>query len=132
MSDGHRAVTPVRTARTHGLPFAEVILPFTVLRRLDCVLEPTKATLLQVYATRKDGAINPEPFLLKASGQHFYNTSRLDLRGRLGDADHIAQNLWEYLQGFSAPVRDIFEELIRKFAELSEQTAGDDPTAATR
>ncbi len=110
----------------------KVILPFTVLRRLDCVLEPTKATVLQVYATRKNGTITPEPFLLKASGQHFYNTSRLDLRGLLGDADHIAQNLWEYLQGFSAPVRDIFEELIRKFAELSEQTAGDDPTAATR
>lgn len=74
------------------------------------MLEPTKAKVLQVYATRKAGATTPEPFLLKASGQHFYNTSRLDLRGLLGDADHIAQNLWEYLQGFSAPVRDIFEQ----------------------
>ena len=149
--------------------YGKVILPFTVLRRLDCVLAPTKAKVLKVFADKQGGPINPEPFLLKASGQHFYNTSKLDLRGLLGDADHIAQNLWEYLQGFSAPVRDIFEqfefdkqvdrlnkanllylvterfaaidlhpdtvdnaqmgqifeELIRKFAELSNETAGE-------
>jgi type I restriction enzyme M protein len=149
--------------------YGKVILPFTVLRRLDCVLEATKAKVLEVHAARKNGPINPEPFLLKASGQHFYNTSPLDLRGLLGDADHIAQNLWAYLRGFSAPVRDIFEqfefdkqvdrlakanllylvterfaaidlhpekvsnaqmghvfeEMIRKFAELSNETAGE-------
>jgi type I restriction enzyme M protein len=55
-----------------------VILPFTVLRRLDCVLAPTKAAVLAELGVRTKAGLNPEPFLLKKSGQHFYNTSPLD------------------------------------------------------
>ncbi|MCA6328047.1 MAG: SAM-dependent DNA methyltransferase, partial [Phenylobacterium sp.] len=149
--------------------YGKVILPFTVLRRLDCVLEPTKAAVLAELEKRTKAGLNPEPFLLKAADQSFYNTSKLDLRTLLGDQDHIAENLRSYLQAFSPAVRDIFErfdfhtqidrldkagllylvtekfatidlhpdvvsnaqmgtvfeELIRRFAELSNETAGE-------
>ncbi|MCF8210827.1 MAG: type I restriction-modification system subunit M [Rhodoferax sp.] len=149
--------------------YGKVILPFTVLRRLDCVLEGTKADVLAEKATREKAGLNPEPFLLRKSGQFFYNTSSLDLKKLMGDQDHIGENLRAYLQAFSPAVRDIFEsfefhtqidklaksgllymvtekfatidlhpdavsnaemgavfeELIRKFAELSNETAGE-------
>ena len=149
--------------------YGKVILPFTVLRRLDCVLEATKPAVLAELAKRKQAGLNPEPFLLKKAGQLFYNTSPLDLKKLMGDQDHIGENLRAYLHGFSPAVRDIFEhfefhlqidrlaksgllylvtekfakidlhpdavsnaqmgdvfeELIRKFAELSNETAGE-------
>jgi len=150
--------------------YGRVILPFTVLRRLDGVLAPTKAKVLAEYKKKTDAGINPEPFLLRLVGKaKFYNTSPLDLPTLLGDQDHIRQNLYTYVQSFSPAVRDIFErfdfhaqverlakanllylvtekfaninlhpdavdnaqmglvfeELIRKFAELSNETAGE-------
>ena len=149
--------------------YGKVILPFTVLRRLDCVLEPTKSAVLAELEARKKAGLNPEPFLLRKSGQHFYNISPLDLKKLMGDQDHIAENLRSYIQAFSPAVRDIFErfefhaqvdrlakakllylvtekftnidlhpdavsntqmgavfeELIRRFAELSNETAGE-------
>ena len=59
--------------------YGKVILPFTVLRRLDCVLEATKADVLKEKQIREKAGLNPEPFLLRKSGQYFYNTSPLDL-----------------------------------------------------
>jgi type I restriction enzyme M protein len=53
--------------------YGRVILPFTVLRRLDCVLEKTKSAVLTELATRKKAGLNPEAFLLRKSGQFFYN-----------------------------------------------------------
>ena len=149
--------------------YGKVILPFTVLRRLDCVLEATKPAVLAELVVREKAGINPEPFLLRASKQLFYNTSPLDLKKLMGDQDHIGENLRAYMQAFSPAVRDIFEsfefhtqidklaksgllylvtekfanidlhpnvvsndemgtvfeELIRKFAELSNETAGE-------
>lgn len=149
--------------------YGKVILPFTVLRRLDCVLEPTKEAVLQEKSTREQVGLNAEPFLLRKSGQFFYNTSPLDLKKLMGDQDHIGENLRAYMQAFSPEVRDIFEsfefhtqidklakagllymvtekfanidlhpdvvsnaemgavfeELIRKFAEISNETAGE-------
>lgn len=149
--------------------YGKVILPFTVLRRLDCVLESTKPAVLAELRTREKAGLNPEPFLLRTSGQLFYNTSPLDLKKLMGDQDHIGENLRAYMQAFSPAVRDIFEsfdfhtqvdrlakssllylvtekfvnidlhpevvsnaqmgavfeELIRKFAELSNETAGE-------
>jgi type I restriction enzyme M protein len=149
--------------------YGKVILPFTVLRRLDCVLEPTKSAVLREKDTREKAGLNPEPFLLRESGQLFYNTSPFDLKRLMGDQDHIGENLRAYMQAFSPAVRDIFEsfefhiqidrlqkagllylvtekfanidlhpevvsnvqmgavfeELIRKFAELSNETAGE-------
>src|SRR5208283_3686572 len=89
--------------------YGKVILPFTVLRRLDCVLEPTKAAVLAELAKRQAAKINPEPFLLRKSGQLFYNTSPLDLKKLMGDQDSIGENLRAYIQAFSPAVRDIFE-----------------------
>ncbi|MFN9539771.1 MAG: N-6 DNA methylase, partial [Planctomycetota bacterium] len=149
--------------------YGRVILPFTVLRRLDCVLEPTKDAVLKEKAAREKAGIPPEPFLLRKSGQLFYNTAPMDMKRLMGDQDHIKENLYLYLQGFSPSVADIFEcfdfytqidrlhkakllylitekvagidlhpdtvsnaqmglvfeELIRKFAELSNETAGE-------
>lgn len=88
--------------------YGKVILPFTVLRRLDCVLESTKEAVLAEKAKREKANLNPEPFLLKKSGQFFYNTSPLDLKKLMGDQDHIGENLRAYMQGFSPAVRDTF------------------------
>src|SRR5580700_6151633 len=73
--------------------YGKVILPFTVLRRLDCVLEPTKQAVLAEHAKRSKTSVNPAPFLLNKSGVHFYNTSPLDLKKLMGDAGNIADNL---------------------------------------
>src|SRR3954452_5928294 len=89
--------------------YGKVILPFTVLRRLDCVLEPTRGAVLAELAAREKAGLNPEPCLLRKSGQLFYNTSPLDLKKLMGDQDHIGENLRAYVQGFSPSVRDIFE-----------------------
>src|SRR5512137_1867736 len=89
--------------------YGKVILPFTTLRRLDCVLAPTKAAVLAEHDVRLSLGINAEPFLLRKSGQSFYNTSPMDLKKLLGDQDHIRENLFSYIQAFSPEVRDIFE-----------------------
>src|SRR5260221_7755255 len=89
--------------------YGKVILPFTVLRRLDCVLEATKPAVLAELVKREKAGVNPEPFLLRTSGQLFFNTSSLDLKKLMGDQDHIGENLRAYIQAFSSPVRDIFE-----------------------
>src|SRR3978361_1721439 len=57
--------------------YGKVILPFTVLRRLDCVLEPTKQAALEEQATRTAQGLNPEPFIKRKTGQSFYNSSQL-------------------------------------------------------
>src|SRR5688572_24084606 len=73
--------------------YGKVILPFTVLRRLDCVLEASKPAVLAELAKRKKAGLDPEQFLRKASGQHFYNIDALDLKKLMGDQDHIRENL---------------------------------------
>jgi type I restriction enzyme M protein len=149
--------------------YGRVILPFTVLRRLDCVLQPTKGAVLTELAAKQAAGLNPEPFLLRKADQSFYNTDPLDLGKLMGDQDNIRANLVRYVEGFSPAVRDIFEqfefhaqidrlaktgllyqvtekfagidlhpdrvdnaamggvfeELIRKFAEISNETAGE-------
>ena len=60
--------------------YGKVILPFTVLRRLDCVLKSTKKEVLAEKEKREKAGLNAEPFLIKKSGQLFYNTSPLDLK----------------------------------------------------
>ncbi len=150
--------------------YGRVILPFTVLRRLDQVLAPTRQAVRDAaerFATSPDAL--RDRMLTKASGQAFYNTSKLDFESLLADPAHVAQNLVSYLNGFSASAHDvvdhflfeqqierldranllylvvqkfaaidlhpdrvknlemgyIFEELIRKFAEQSNETAGE-------
>src|SRR6478672_1674743 len=89
--------------------YGKVILPFTVLRRLDCVLEPTKAAVLAEQEKRTKAKVNPEPFLLRKADHLFYNSSPLDLKKLMGDQHHIGENLRAYVQAFSPAVRDIFE-----------------------
>ena len=89
--------------------YGKVILPFTVLRRLDCVLDATKPAVLTELAVREKAKLNPEPFLLKKSGHLFFNTSPRDMKKLMGDQDHIKENLFAYMQEFSPAVRDIFE-----------------------
>jgi len=150
--------------------YGKIILPFTVLRRLDCVLEKTKPDVLAEFETNKD--LPPEAldrFLVRKSGYQFYNTSKQTFSTALDDSAHAYANLTNYIGSFSDNVRDVFErfnfqatidrlneanllylvakkfaaidlhpnvvsnahmgtmfeELIRKFAELSNETAGE-------
>ena len=149
--------------------YGQVILPFLVLRRLECALEPTKAAVIEraeQFAGRVD---NVEPILQMASGYKFYNTSPLDLTKLLNDPGNVAANLRTYIAGYSpgaievlerygfddkitrldqagllyrivAKFADldlsehavsndamgyIFEELLRRFSEMSNETAGE-------
>ncbi|KAB7619596.1 type I restriction-modification system subunit M [Alkalilimnicola sp. S0819] len=148
--------------------YGRVILPFTLLRRLECVLEPSKDEVLRTAEqTRGQPEALADKLLLKASGQQFYNTSQLSL-GSLSDTQTF-DDLARYVQSFSPAARGIFdqfnfddfldqlnsadllylvvqrfaaidlhpkavdnytmglvfEELIRKFAESSNDTAGE-------
>lgn len=149
--------------------YGKVVLPFTLLRRLDCVLESTKADVLAEYEAKKSRDGSLYPFLIRKSKQSFYNTSPFDFQKLLGDSNNIKANLVSYINGFSDNARDIFERydfetqierldsanllfkvvqkfaaidlhpnvignadmglifewLIRKFAELSNETAGE-------
>ena len=73
--------------------YGKVILPFTVLRRIDCVLAPTKDAVLAEMELRKAQGLPVEQFLRKKSGQSFYNASRFDLNTLMGDQDNIGPNL---------------------------------------
>ena len=153
--------------------YGKVILPFTVLRRLDSVLAPTKKAVLdKAKKLREQARLKPAawpPVLASAAGQVFYNTSKFDFGSLADDPSHIAQNLAHYVNGFSprakeiiesfgfleqinrlekanllfliiqkfkeldvhpdrvsnAAMGSIFEELIRRFSEQSNETAGE-------
>ncbi len=90
--------------------YQDVILPLTVLRRLDCVLAPTKSKVLEVQAKYTGRIENPDRLLQGASGFAFYNTSRYDFAKLLADAPHIAQNLRNYIAGFSPNMREVLEK----------------------
>jgi type I restriction enzyme M protein len=149
--------------------YGKVILPFTVLRRLDSALESTKQAVLEVKKQNPTSGAQLDFLLQKASKYNFYNTSPYDLKKAAGDTTNLKANLLSYIDGFSANVRDIFdkydfdaqlakldendllllvtqkfsqidlhpdnvsniemglifEELIRQFAELSNETAGE-------
>lgn len=150
--------------------YGKVILPLTVLRRLDCVLQASKADVLKKYEQATAMKIqNLDPILNKVAGYSFHNRSNFDFDKLIADPNNIAANLRDYINGFSAEAREIieqfefenqinrmddnnllfmvikrfqeidlhpnkvssmemgylFEELIRKFAEISNETAGE-------
>jgi len=150
--------------------YGKVILPFTVLRRLDTLLQPTRKDVLAAYQKHKDKKPEVlEPILNNAAKAKFHNRSKFDFAELAKDHNNIANNLRHYINGFSISVREIieyfsfedqirkldeydllymivkrfaesngifkdvdsiqmgyiFEELIRKFAELSNETAGE-------
>ena len=151
--------------------YGDVILPFVVLRRLDCVLNGSKDEIIETYEKYKKDLDEEQvkPILLKTSGKNFYNVSQYDLSRLVQDSKNIERNFYNYVNGFSKNVRDIlenfqidkivsklnkndllfqlvdkfteidlhpqkvsnhemgyiFEELIRKFSEMSNETAGE-------
>jgi type I restriction enzyme M protein len=91
--------------------YQDVILPLTVLRRLDCVLTPSKEKVLRRQVDlRGRGLQDPDAQLRKASGLAFYNTSRYDFDKLLADAPHLAANLRNYIAGFSPNMREVLEK----------------------
>ncbi len=150
--------------------YRNVMLPLVVLRRLDCVLEPTKDKVLRKAENLKSGKVkNIEPILNKVARQKFHNKSPFTFEKLKGDPNNISSNLTNYMKGFSERARKIidhfkfekeieklekhdllykivskfceidlhpdkisnigmgyiFEELIRKFNEASNEEAGD-------
>ena len=90
--------------------YQDVILPLTVLRRLDCVLAPAKGDVLQRQGElRGRGLEDLDEQLRIASGFAFYNTSRYDFDRLLADAPNIAPNLRNYIAGFSQNMREVLE-----------------------
>ena len=90
--------------------YQDVILPLTVLRRLDCVLAPTKTRVLETNARLRDKLDNLDPQLRRTSGFAFYNTSLYDFELLLGDAPNLAANLRNYINGFSPNMREVVEK----------------------
>lgn len=90
--------------------YQDVILPLTVLRRIDCVLEPTKEKVLSEHAKYKDKLKDLDPVLRKASGFAFYNTSKYNFERLLDDPNNIAKNLNAYINGFSENMREVIEK----------------------
>ena len=103
--------------------YGKVILPFTLLRRLDCVLEPTKDAVLKEYDKRKGTGVDLYPFLTKKNGEKFYNTSTFTLPTLLDDPKHVRQNLVAYIGEFSDDARDVFErfKFVDRVAELDDK-----------
>ena len=154
----------------HPNQYKDVMLPLTVLRRLDCVLADTKDEVLKTIEKHEGGKVkNVDPILCRVTGMPFYNRSLFTFEKLKGDSPHIAANLINYIKGFSSRALDIldhfgieeqvaklekadrlylvvskfcdidlhpalvsnldmgyiFEELIRRFNEVSNETAGD-------
>ena len=149
--------------------YGRIILPFVVLRRLDCVIEQDKKQAIEIYNSLKDSIDNPEPAVLNKLKLNFYNISNYDLEKLKSDPTNIKQNFENYIQGFSENVRDIvknfnlqplvdklheneklyllidkyttvdlhpdtidnhqmgtiYEELLRKFSEMTNEESGD-------
>jgi type I restriction enzyme M protein len=102
--------------------YQDVILPLTVLRRIDSVLSPTKAKVLETNAKYAGEIDNPDQLLRGASGYAFYNTSRYDFERLLADPPNLASNLRNYIAGFSPNMREViekfdFDNTITKLAE---------------
>jgi type I restriction enzyme M protein len=149
--------------------YGKVILPFTVLRRLECVLDPTRDKVREAIERHRGKDIDLDRFLRRASGHAFYNVTTYTLEKIAGDPEHAATNLSKYVAGFSPNAREVlekyefvqqvkrldganllykvvgsfadldvrpevvsnhqmgyfFEDLIRRFSELSNETAGE-------
>ena len=90
--------------------YQDVILPLTVLRRLDCVLAPTKADVLHRQGELSGrGLEDLHSQLCRTSGFAFYNTSQYDFQNLLADAPNVAPNLRNYIAGFSQNMREVLE-----------------------
>src|SRR5215211_1495454 len=89
--------------------YPDVILPFTVLRRVDCVLEPTKDKVLDRYESLKGRLDNLHGPLTNVSGHFFYNVSKFTFSRLLDDPKNVGANLRVYINGFSEEMREVLE-----------------------
>jgi len=149
--------------------YGDIILPFTVLRRLDCVMESNKDEVVKLYNEYKTKVDDPSPVIQSRIKSTFFNFSKYDLNRLKSDPQNINRNFQNYLSGFSDNVVDIienfqldkpieklnknnrlyelidkfteidlhpdvvsnhdmgtiFEELLRKFSEMSNETSGE-------
>ena len=104
--------------------YQDVILPFTVLRRIDSVLAPTRQDVLDTLAEMGDKVDDLHDLLCQKSGFAFYNTSRYDFDLLLADAPQLADNLRNYIAGFSDNMREVierfdFDNTIKKLDEAN-------------
>jgi type I restriction enzyme M protein len=148
--------------------YGDVILPFVILRRLDCVIEPKKDQVIELYNELKD-EVDPTPIIKKQTKLKFFNHSNFDLQRLKGDPNGLKVNFPNYINGYSQNVFEIlenfqlekpvqkllkndklyllidkftevdlhpdvvdnhtmgqiFEELLRKFSEMSNETSGE-------
>lgn len=88
--------------------YGDVIIPMTIIRRLECALEPTKTKVVDTY---KANPMYPAKAMYKISEYPFYNTSKFTLAELCNDPDHIKDNFKSYITGFSSNVQDILNEL---------------------
>jgi type I restriction enzyme M protein len=149
--------------------YGEIILPFVVLRRLDCLIEPHKDEVVSLYKELKDQIDDPSPIIMKRTNLSFFNFSEYDLTRLKSDPTGLKINFPNYINGFSDNVHQIlenfqldkpvekllknrklyslidkftevdlhpdvvdnhtmgsiFEELLRKFSEMSNETSGE-------
>ncbi|HHE54468.1 MAG TPA: SAM-dependent DNA methyltransferase, partial [Caldithrix abyssi] len=90
--------------------YGKIILPMTVLRRLDCVLAPTKQKVLDYLPKVQHLSVRAKDLTLnKVAGFNFHNCSKFDFEKLKADPGNIAANLRNYINGFSANVREIIE-----------------------
>jgi type I restriction enzyme M protein len=89
--------------------YGSVILPFVVLRRLDCVLEPHKDTIFNLYEEYKNKVSDPSPIIKNAINKDFYNFSKYDLTRLKSDPGNIFMNFQNYINGYSNIVTEIIE-----------------------
>lgn len=107
----------------HAYEYQDVILPITVLKRLDAALEPTKQKVLTRF-NELDGKVTDLGILRRITGYDFYNTSPYTLKKLLDDPAHIERNVRNYINGFSDNVKDIFKKF--KFDTQLDRLKGGD------
>ena len=149
--------------------YGDVIIPFIVLRRLDCIIEPNKDYVISLYQELKNDIDDISPIIKKKTGLVFYNHSNYDLNRLKGDTNNLKLNFNNYINGYSQNVFEIlehfqlekpvekllknnklyllidkltevdfhpqvvdnhmmgmiFEELLRRFSEMSNETSGE-------
>ena len=94
------------TFRPHQ--YGQVILPMTLLKRLNDTLLPTKQAVLDMFEEVKSFEVK-DGFLTKASGYSFYNISPFTFESLLNEPDHIEENFKSFLSGFSENIQDIIK-----------------------
>lgn len=89
--------------------YGDVVLPFTILRRLDCILEPTKEQVIAEYKKAQSQKIDPAVVVKSKFKLPFFNTSRWTFAQLVSDPEGVADNLLDYINRFSPNVRDVFD-----------------------